>query len=739
MRGNWTVVTWCALVLAIPQLLSAADDKKAGRLELENKPEPFVPKVPRTAREQEHLEAMTLFAAGRLHEQRQEYAQALRLYQRALRHDPDAIVVLRQIVPLAFNLDRSEEAVRYALKVVELDPSDQQLIRRLAAHLTDRRDYRGAIRLYERAIKSGQLNEKSPAYVALRAQMGDLYFLVDEFKEASDSYWIVEQALENPDTYGIDDRQRTLLLGSASTTYERFGVAYLKAKRPQDAIRAFQKADKASPNKGKMALHRATVFADTDKPAEALAELEVYFQHQLKSEGNEPFTLLARVLKALDKQDELISRLEKLMAEDGKDPALKLYLADQYRQAGQLDKAEKLFVETLKESPAAEGYDGLLAVYRAQKDPLKLLEVLGNNAAGTEQLLTLPEGKAVASDAALVKQVLESARKQLKDDPEKLTYGMRKAAALLAAEAKQFDAVSEFFQLAIDTNPADLNDVYQQWGLSLFIGERYNDAAKVFQQAIDKKVSPPGDPTLLFHLSGALELAHRTDDALKIAREAAGMRNPPLPILEKRIAWIYYHARRYDDAIKEYERLLKDFAGTPTAKESRLILSNICVLTKDMPRAEEYLEEVLDEYPDDPSASNDLGYLWADQGKHLDRALKMVQHALENDPDNTAYMDSLGWALYKLGRYKEAIKHLKNAVDLDDDPDAVILDHLADCYQRLKETGKALDLWKRALEAAKKAEFPDPELIPKLEKKLELHGQANANTKQLQPATSKDP
>ena len=61
-----------------------------------------------------------------------------------------------------------------------------------------------------------------------------------------------------------------------------------------------------------------------------------------------------------------------------------------------------------------------------------------------------------------------------------------------------------------------------------------------------------------------------------------------------------------------------------------------------MRKGEQVLEEVLAEDPDDPSVNNDLGYLYADQGKNLEKAEKMIRKAVEAEPDNDAYQDSMG-------------------------------------------------------------------------------------------------
>ncbi len=111
-------------------------------------------------------------------------------------------------------------------------------------------------------------------------------------------------------------------------------------------------------------------------------------------------------------------------------------------------------------------------------------------------------------------------------------------------------------------------------------------------------------------------------------------------------------------------------------------MSALCVVQGRMDEAEEWLQQVLDEYPDDVGANNDLGFLWADENKHLDRALKMIAAAVAAEPENRAYRDSLGWVFYRLGRFPEAVAELEKAVD-EKQPDGTVLDHLGDAYEKL--------------------------------------------------------
>ena len=124
-------------------------------------------------------------------------------------------------------------------------------------------------------------------------------------------------------------------------------------------------------------------------------------------------------------------------------------------------------------------------------------------------------------------------------------------------------------------------------------------------------------------------------------------------------------------------------------------MSALCVVQGRLDEAEEWLQQVLDEYPDDVEADNDLGFLWADENKHLDRALKMIVAAVAAEPENRAYRDSLGWVYYRLGRFPEAVAELEKAVD-EKQPDGTILDHLGDAYEKLGRRDKAVAAWQRA-------------------------------------------
>ena len=148
-------------------------------------------------------------------------------------------------------------------------------------------------------------------------------------------------------------------------------------------------------------------------------------------------------------------------------------------------------------------------------------------------------------------------------------------------------------------------------------------------------------------------------------------------------------------------------------KTARPSLSVVYVNQGDYAKGEAELERLLERFPDDPGCNNDLGYLYAEQGKNLEKAEAMIRKALLEKSDERAYLDSLGWVLFKRGKAKEALEPLEKAAEKmredtaqeGSNPDATILEHLGDVYFHLHDLRKAGDAWR---EAAKFAETAVP-------------------------------
>ncbi len=684
--------------------------------ELDDPAEPLVPQRPRSGRDDDRIRALALFAAGRVAEQKQDYPLSLKRYERAFRFDPQAVAALREIVPLAFNLDRQAEAVRYALIMAEREPTDPVLLRRLAIYLTEEGDPARASKLYEKALALQVAGKPSASLVLLRMEMGRLYFVAKNYDAAATQFAEVSKALDKPDEYGLDASVQKALLNKAEMTWQLFGESFLEANRPAEALAAFEKSNQAKADEALHAYNLARVDARQKQPAQALAKLQTYFDKHQASQGVGPYQLFADALTELGQGNQLSERLEKLRAADPDNMPLTYFLAQRYRQDGQFDKAEPIYAALLeknKSRPPLDAYQGLIEIYRQQKNAEKLLSTLGQAVGRVGSLDPLGEsGKAVLADAALTKAILETAKRQLAADSAQLGYGPSLAAALVAVELKDFATANTLFDLALKAEPAKAKEVLVTWGLELFMANQYDEAIKIFQRGLDEKVLPDTNPALYFYLAGALEMSGRTDEALDAARKAAEVQKDSARF-QSRAAWIQYHAKRYDASRQGYLALVEKFDKnheSPEVREAmrdaRLVLSNLCVLEGKMQESEEWLEQVLDEFPEDFGALNDLGYLWADSGKHLERALQMIQIAVAHEPKNMAYRDSLGWVLFRLGRTDEAVAELKAAAGVDE-PDGVVLDHLAEAQLKSGDSAAAIETWNRAAAAFDKHSEPE--------------------------------
>jgi len=101
---------------------------------------------------------------------------------------------------------------------------------------------------------------------------------------------------------------------------------------------------------------------------------------------------------------------------------------------------------------------------------------------------------------------------------------------------------------------------------------------------------------------------------------------------------------------------------------------------------------LLERYPHDPIGLNFVGYLWADEGIHLDRAYAMIQEALRMKPETGYILDSMAWVLFKMNRADDALYYMKKALHyLSDDP--IINEHMGDILYHLQSTSEALDYY----------------------------------------------
>jgi tetratricopeptide (TPR) repeat protein len=96
-------------------------------------------------------------------------------------------------------------------------------------------------------------------------------------------------------------------------------------------------------------------------------------------------------------------------------------------------------------------------------------------------------------------------------------------------------------------------------------------------------------------------------------------------------------------------------------------------------------------------ACNYIGYMWADHDMNLDEAEAMIKRALEKEPNNASYLDSLGWVEFRKGKFDQALSDLLRAAKTVERDDPVVFEHIGDTYLKLNRTAEALEAWQKAL------------------------------------------
>jgi len=113
--------------------------------------------------------------------------------------------------------------------------------------------------------------------------------------------------------------------------------------------------------------------------------------------------------------------------------------------------------------------------------------------------------------------------------------------------------------------------------------------------------------------------------------------------------------------------------------------------------AEKYFKLALEIAPEFHEAMNYLGYMWADRGVKLTESRELIEGALKHEPTNAAYLDSLGWVLFKLKEPQQALEQMLKAEKFSPKPDATLYDHLGEIYSALKQHDKAREAWKKSI------------------------------------------
>ena len=766
----FVLVAWCLPANLITNVAQAepdeptADDKTSPDSdealdELKPKAEDNQLRDESAAIDPANKDALAWYMAGQKAMNRGDLQPAADAFEKAAEASPKSAVPLRALSMVLLRLGRTEEGIKTAEKAIELDANDVEMRLQMAVFYASTQRIEKAVTLLNEALESKTLKQNSPEFVHVHQARAAIFLAMRNLKEAADSYEVLLDALERPEDFELTDREHKAMVKNRPTSYETVGRVMMEVGRHEKAIQAFEalgRMEKDQPGEHNLLLARAYFLKDKLEDSEK--NLNLYFDSGRRSK--ESLQILLDLYSAAGRSDTLTERLTELSANTPDATVVRMFLGQVLLDQGQAAEASAVYQAILDSTGDADAYLGLLRVAITKQDANALIATVNRAARSRIRVEELvPLVVSIAASDEFAKSSVSTCQSMYDEKPADLHPMVPYFCALIAEAIKQPKEESALLEAALALNPDRvlLEKVLENYGLSQLTLNEYANAAKIFEQLLAVPGLEPGVRiNTLFRISGAyasiedisaarqalqealrivpnepqllarLAMVEAIDGKLEVAeklleKSLEGLAEDSEFLIETRIrlAGIYARQDKWEGAINQYLLATENPAtNAETLRLVRMGLSNAYVQSGDIEKGEKVLEVIYADDPTDPGVNNDLGYLYADQGKDLEKAEQMIRIAIADQPDNPAYLDSLGWVLFKLGRNEEALEPLKKANSNPDYRDATLLDHQGDVHHALQQMTEAHDLWSQSLKVEQESAQPDDKVIARLKSKL---------------------
>jgi tetratricopeptide (TPR) repeat protein len=611
---------------------------------------------------------------------RSEFAsRAIEEYKLALENDPGSEYLNAELAELYAKTGRIRDAVLEAQEILKRDPKNLEARKLLGRiYLRSLGDTQSGVQSQEMLrLALEQLEEivrLEPQNVENHLLLGRLYILNREMGKAESSFRAAinvapssEEALTNlaylyneggDSARAVEVLEAMPLAQRTTKIYAALGFSYERMREYKKAIEAYRTA--------------------VDMDAENLDSLRGLAQN-LYNDGQ---------------VDAALEQYKRLTEADPQDHQNFLRMADIQRRSGKLGPA----MESLKRAQTLAP-DSLEVAYNISL----VHEAEGNFAQATE--------------------VLEGLLKRTKKPGGDYTEGERNNRAVFLERLGAIYRDNQNAELALSTFEelrdlgADFKSRAWQHIIEVHRSQRnWAEATRAAEQAVREL---PDDRGLLFQLAGQLADSGQGDAALARVRSLLKGDDSDRQVYVA-LGQISSRLRRWseaEEAIAQAERLSRK----PEEKQFVVYLqASLYERQKKFEAAERKFRQLLADDPGNAGALNYLGYMLADRGVRLDEALGYVRKAVELDPQNGAYLDSLGWVHFRMNNFDLAEQYLLKAIERMP-YDSTIHDHVGDLYFKTGRLKMAAAHWERALVEWNRAAPPDVDTteFAKVQKKLE--------------------
>ncbi len=559
-------------------------------------------------------------------------------YQLALKENPRQTRVLKVLAELYLRNGMRAQAERQYLAILSIDSHDEQAREALLRSFVERNELFGAQR--ELAVFA-QIGSEEPVPSRCAALLA---FQVHRDRK---KYQQALTAILNEYPDDIETRYR---LAESLVGARRYESAF------EHAGRVLQE-DPAHHGAREILVSIYAAWMDYTLALDVLESLLV--EHPNRPEW---LAARARICSADRQYEQAVETLKRLLPLIPSAAAqnYRLMLIDVYRLAGRDDEAEQLLLEDLDDSPLGRAaVTRLLDQWRTQDKFDKAVEFL---------------------------------HAQLRDKPD--DDFLRRQLVTTYNDASRYELAELQLLQWLEQEPDDFG-LDAQLVTTLLLAGRSDEAIELSRN-VARDTSEALDRRWL--LVRTYSLARQPERA--VAELRALMQEAPGGRLDEELIRLLIAARQYDEAVDRATQIIDE---EPRLRPAMLrLLSAAYQHAGRTDLAEQYLVELHTLDPYDPTIANDLGYTWADAGRNLDQAEEMIRFALGERPREAAYLDSIGWLLYKKGQIDAALEYLQQAAEPPDGLDAVIYDHLGDVAYRAGSHDLARQSWQKALELSRK-------------------------------------
>jgi tetratricopeptide (TPR) repeat protein len=458
-------------------------------------------------------------------------------------------------------------------------------------------------------------------------------------------------------TLAIENSKEAVRLAPDKLDYRKsLANAYIAAYELDNAAQEYEEIVKRDSNTIESWYSLARLY-QVRNPQKALQVFEAMSQRF----GAEWDVLLqiAGLYNQMGQFEKSASALKQMLVLDPANAELKRNLAQTYIRAQKLDEARELYADLVTTYPTNLDFLGEFGiVHLLQKNYSKADSVfsilLSSDSVNADAQLHIGEiyfGQ-VEKDSSLApaaRSVLERIRDKHPDDWRPYWF----LGALGALGHDDSLAVRNFRKVTeLSAGNADAW-VYLS---SVFLEKNnFQEVVTILEKAI---TIVPDDFRVNFFLGVAYNRVGRNEDAVRVL-EKARLINPKDINAITQLALVYDGMKKYEECDRLYEEGL------------RLDPTNATIL-------------------------NNYGYSFADRNIQIDRALEMATKAVAAQPDNTSFLDTIGWVYFRLGDYKQAEMYIKKAIDKGE-VSPVVHEHLGDVYYKMNDVERAVEQWKIAL------------------------------------------